>query len=58
MDYAIPSANLNIIDTGVYWSASYEEGRMLFNDERIGNYGNGKDISSDHRMIWINAKLQ
>ena len=58
VDYAIPSASLNVIDTGVYWSASNEEGRKLFNDTRIGQYGDGKSVSSDHRMIWIKAKLQ
>ncbi|QUM87705.1 endonuclease/exonuclease/phosphatase family protein [Moritella sp. 36] len=58
VDYAIPSANLNVIDAGVYWSASYEEGRKLFNDARLGQYGDSKSVSSDHRMIWIKAKLQ
>ncbi|MDF2153368.1 endonuclease/exonuclease/phosphatase family protein [Vibrio sp. CAU 1672] len=57
VDYALPSANLNVVDSGVYWSASYEEGRKLFNDDRIGKYGNGKDVSSDHRMIWIKAQF-
>ncbi|HCE2171379.1 TPA: endonuclease/exonuclease/phosphatase family protein [Vibrio parahaemolyticus] len=57
VDYALPSANLNVVDSGVYWSASYEEGRKLFNDSRIGKYGNGKDVSSDHRMIWIKAQF-
>ncbi|EDM56228.1 alanine dehydrogenase [Vibrio parahaemolyticus AQ3810] len=55
--HALPSANLNVVDSGVYWSASYEEGRKLFNDSRIGKYGNGKDVSSDHRMIWIKAQF-
>jgi len=55
VDYALPSATLNIVDSGVYWAASYEEGRKLFNDTRIGDYGNGKDVSSDHRMIWVKA---
>jgi hypothetical protein len=54
VDFAIPSANLNIVDTGTYWSASYEEGRKLFNDARIGN---GKSVSSDHRMVWIKAQF-
>lgn len=58
VDYAIPSANLDVIDTGVYWSASYEEGRKLFDDARIGLYGNGKDVSSDHRMTWIKVNLK
>ncbi|MGF1725612.1 endonuclease/exonuclease/phosphatase family protein [Photobacterium nomapromontoriensis] len=56
VDYAMPSANLKIIDTGVYWAASYENGRKLFNDIRIGS-GNGKSVSSDHRMVWIKAML-
>lgn len=57
VDYAMPSATLNVIDTGVYWSATGEEGRKLFNDDRIGKYGNGKDVSSDHRMIWVKAQF-
>ncbi|GIU04304.1 hypothetical protein TUM4261_03950 [Shewanella sp. c952] len=56
-DHAIPSASLNIVDSGVYWQASYQEGRMLFNDARIGQWGTGKDVSSDHRMVWIKAKF-
>lgn len=57
VDYAMPSATLNVTDSGVYWSATGETGRLLFNDERVGDYGDGKDISSDHRMVWIEAKL-
>lgn len=57
VDHAIPSASLNVVDSGVYWQASYQDGHMLFNDARIGKYGNGKDISSDHRMVWIKAEF-
>ncbi|HAS8421036.1 TPA: endonuclease/exonuclease/phosphatase family protein [Vibrio vulnificus] len=57
VDYVLPSANLNVVNSGVYWAASYEEGRKLFNDPRIGKFGNGKDVSSDHRMIWIQAQF-
>lgn len=57
VDHAIPSNDLNIIDSGVFWPATFEEGRLLMNDERVGKYGNGKDISSDHRLVWIEAKL-
>lgn len=57
VDYVMPSATLDVTDSGVYWSASYEDGRKLFNDARIGKYGNGKDVSSDHRMVWIKAKF-
>ncbi|NOH85780.1 endonuclease/exonuclease/phosphatase family protein [Vibrio sp. 03-59-1] len=57
LDHVIPSANLNITESGVHWPATFESGRLLVNDERVGNYGNGKDISSDHRMVWIKAEL-
>ena len=57
VDHAIPSNDLNIIDSGVFWPATFEEGRLLMNDERVGKYGNGKDISSDHRLVWIEAEL-
>lgn len=57
VDYAMPSATLNVIESGVYWTAPEQEGYSLFNDKRIGKYGNGKDVSSDHRMIWIKAQF-
>lgn len=57
VDYAMPSATLNVVDSGVYWVTSQQEGYSLFNDQRVGKYGNGKDVSSDHRMIWIKASL-
>ncbi|MGY3572568.1 endonuclease/exonuclease/phosphatase family protein [Vibrio paucivorans] len=57
VDYAMPSATLNVVDSGVYWAASFEEGRQLFNDPRVGEEGEGKDVSSDHRMVWITAQF-
>ena len=56
VDYVLPSANIDVIDSGVYWPTSDDEGRLLLNDERIGN-GTGKDISSDHRITWIKINL-
>ena len=57
VDYAMPSATLDIIDSGVYWVSSQQEGDQLFNDKRVGKYGSGKDVSSDHRMVWIKTSL-
>ena len=57
LDHVVPSENLTISDSGVYWPATFEDGRLLMNDERVGDYGNGKDISSDHRMVWIKAEI-
>ncbi|MGL5617576.1 MAG: endonuclease/exonuclease/phosphatase family protein [Metamycoplasmataceae bacterium] len=58
VDWALPSVNLNTIDSGVYWQAEGEEGRLLFNDIRIGKWGNSKEISSDHRFVWVTIRLQ
>lgn len=59
VDHAIPSSNLEIQNSGVYWPATGEEGRLLMNDDRLGtddekpeNVGKGKYVSSDHRMVW------
>jgi hypothetical protein len=57
VDYALPSANLTVIDSGVYWPASDQVGYRLMNDSRLGRYGDGKDVSSDHRLIWVEVKL-
>ena len=57
VDHIIPSTDLNVIDSGVFWPATYEAGRLLVNDERVGSYGNGKDISSDHRLVWIDVEI-
>lgn len=57
VDYVMPSSDLNITDSGVFWPATFEEGRLLMNDERVGKYGDGKDISSDHRLVWVKAEF-
>ena len=56
VDYVLPSENLNVVDSGVFWPARGEEGRKLLNDKRIGN-GFGKAVSSDHRMTWIKTQF-
>ncbi|MGF1706923.1 endonuclease/exonuclease/phosphatase family protein [Enterovibrio baiacu] len=57
VDHVIPSAGLHVTESGVYWPASGEKGRLLMNDERVGQYGDGKDISSDHRLVWNVVEL-
>ena len=56
-DYAVPSANLKVIDSGVFWQPQGKPGRLLFNDKRVGKWGNGKEISSDHRLVWVTIEL-
>ncbi|WOT03660.1 endonuclease/exonuclease/phosphatase family protein [Shewanella youngdeokensis] len=58
IDFVMPSADLNVTDSGVFWPATFEEGRLLMNDERVGNYGGGgKSVSSDHRFVWVDIEL-
>ena len=56
-DYSVPSANLKVLDSGVYWQGEDESGRLLFNDHRIGERGTDKEISSDHRLVWVSIQL-
>ena len=57
VDWTLPSKNLEIENSGVYWQAEGEPGRKLFNDKRIGQ-GWSKWISSDHRMVWVDLNLE
>ncbi|MDK2819258.1 MAG: endonuclease/exonuclease/phosphatase family protein [Mycoplasmataceae bacterium] len=58
VDWVLPSKNMESIDTGVFWQADGEEGRLLFDDKRLGKWGNGKEVSSDHRLVWLTIKLK
>lgn len=57
VDYVIPSSQLGVDSSGVFWPAKGEEGHLLINDIRIGNEGVAKDVSSDHRMVWSVVKI-
>ncbi|TKB53050.1 endonuclease/exonuclease/phosphatase family protein [Ferrimonas aestuarii] len=62
LDHVIPSAELNVVDSGVFWPASFEDGSKLMKDARLTridtwNPGVGKNVSSDHRLVWIKAEL-
>jgi len=57
VDYVIPSADIEVNDSSVFWPASYENGRLLVNDQRVGSSGTGKDLSSDHRLVWIDTNI-
>ena len=56
-DYSVPSADLRVIDSGVYWQGQNEQGSVLFNDARIGERGADKEISSDHRLVWVTVEV-
>lgn len=57
-DYAVPSSDLKVLDSGVYWLAEGETGRLLFNDKRIGSRGADKQVSSDHRLVWVSIEIE
>jgi len=50
LDYVLPSKNLSVTDSGVYWPGENEAGYDFV--------GPGyPPISSDHRLVWIDVKL-
>ena len=47
IDYVIPSSDLDVIDSGVFWPSSTEEGHELVQD----------NAASDHLLVWIDVKF-
>lgn len=56
VDYAVPSADLKVVDAGTYWQPAGADGFLLFQDARVGT-GGSKSISSDHRYVWVTVKI-
>lgn len=54
LDHVIPSENLTVTDSGVFWPASNEDGYHLVYDKELGN---SKGVSSDHRLVWVDFDL-
>ncbi|WP_439835719.1 endonuclease/exonuclease/phosphatase family protein [Aeromonas enteropelogenes] len=54
LDHVIPSANLEVASSGVFWPASFEAGYHLVYDAKLGI---AKGVSSDHRLVWVDLKL-
>lgn len=48
VDYVLPSADLNAIDSGVYWPASNQEGYDIVKDE----------LASDHLLVWVDISFE
>lgn len=54
LDYVLPSRDLPVLASGVYWPASGDPQRHLLADE------NGREwaaLSSDHRLVWVDLLL-
>ncbi|MEM7001980.1 MAG: endonuclease/exonuclease/phosphatase family protein [Pseudomonadota bacterium] len=50
VDYALPSTNLRLRNSGVFWPAD--------DDPLVRLTGDGSEVvSSDHRMVWIDVQL-
>ncbi len=54
LDYVIPSSNLSINNSGVFFPSSREEGYHLVFDKELGA---SKGVTSDHRMVWMDLDL-
>ncbi|MFK0569919.1 endonuclease/exonuclease/phosphatase family protein [Endozoicomonas sp.] len=54
LDYVIPSAGLMVQDSGVFWPSKDEPGQHLVD---IPQRGNVKDVSSDHRLVWVDIDI-
>ena len=55
LDYVLPSADLNVVDSGVYWEPKGSEHRYLFENAEGEQ---GKSVTSDHRLVWVDIKLE
>lgn len=54
LDYVLPSSDLKVVDSGVYWQAKGEDYRYLFENDKGEQ---GKTVSSDHRLVWVDIKI-
>lgn len=49
VDYALPSANLKISDSGVFWPAPEAPFAVIIGNEREG--------ATNHRMVWVDIEI-
>lgn len=55
LDYALPSANLDVLQSGVFWPDKKDPLRHLITDAR------GRErpqAGSDHRLVWVDIALK
>jgi len=55
LDYVLPSSKLQVIASGVYWEPRGSAQRYLFENEQGEQ---GKAVSSDHRLVWVDILLE
>lgn len=49
VDYALPSANLTIVDSGVFWPLSDDPFTEILGEKREG--------ASNHHMVWVDIEI-
>lgn len=54
LDYVLPSHQLQLVASGVYWPASAEPQRYLLADAQERELA---ALSSDHRLVWVDLLL-
>ena len=47
-DYVLPSSNIEVVESGVFWPSDNDELNRLVKD---------RAASSDHRLVWTTIKL-
>jgi len=56
VDYVLPSNNMKIWDSRVFWPVKKDPLAYLVEQIEL-RHNNKKDISSDHRLVWLDACL-
>jgi exonuclease III len=56
VDYVLPSNNMKIWDSRVFWPVKKDPLAYLVEQIEL-RYNNKKDVSSDHRLVWLDACL-
>ncbi len=54
VDYVLPSRQLTVRDAGVFWPTEDDPLFRLVGDD---DPGTGVPLSSDHRLVWIDAQV-
>ncbi len=55
LDYVIPSSDLEVVGSGVYWEPKSSLHAYLV---EVPNGEEGKGISSDHRLVWVDVLVK
>ena len=57
LDYVLPSADLVVSNSGVFWPGRDEPGRELIADPAYPQRPEQASWSSDHRLVWVDIEI-